>query len=371
MTRRGGLTVNPLLFLLVLALIAIFIWRGWLMYDILSQHGSGAYRAGTRMGLILGCVLWPMVCCAIAGAAGIGAYVITGRSDGAANGAIGLVLILGVGFFGYTTYALATQPLPTPAAATRPAPRTHTAAAMTKELSDQMEAAKAAQRQQLERPREHTAAPFGGPTSTAPTSAAETPVNPAGTHLAPPLPRAPSPGDAEADRRAAAALAPVRESVRVRSAEFLAAADPLVAALSKAPRAVRSEVDKRVTECTTLKGHAGELESCFRAIDTEAEKALAAAGVDLAAQVRAKIDFSQSVDGFARAGAAGAYKRLFDTALEEAQTLQENAGKWRLDADGQLSSTDRGLQARLRHLRQVVQMGLRSVAEERRTIAKP
>ncbi|MFT3686014.1 MAG: hypothetical protein QM783_14020 [Phycisphaerales bacterium] len=371
--RRAGLTINPLVFLLLLVLIGIFVWRGWTMLDQLELRRPDIAQSARLTGVLLGCTLGIVIVLAVAGAIGAGTYFAAGRSDGATNAAMSLVLLLGCGWFAYQTYLMATLPPPAPTNTATTPPTFLQPRPLRNEAMELMEAQKAAVRQQMDALRQgQTLTP---PSTNNPTRVPQpTPSGakpPETTPTSTPAPtRAPSQTEIDEAKAAEKALAPLREEVRTTIDAFLAEAGPLVTSLGSTPRALRSELEGRVKSTSALKGKAADLEAYFRGLDAKAEAALKAGGLDFGGQIRQKVAFSHSSGAFEAANAAAVYQRLFDAAIEEAQALKDNAGKWRYDAGNQVTSTDKSLQMRLRRLHEVVGQHLRSIPESESTLKR-
>lgn len=379
MFRRAGLTINPFVFMLLLVLIGVACWRAWVANDILQSvnaagaGGSQAYKAGVKMGVYLAPVLVTVLCCAVAGGVGAGLYFIFGRSEGAANLGIGLVLLIAISLYGYDTYLGATQPRTAPATATQ-----NPGANLSRQMLDQMEAQRKAQQAQIDQLRERMIPVPVNPSSEGtgtqgPASASRPGPNAPASGTAtprPPLPAAVA-SDPEAERKAKAAIDPIRDELNAKTAAFLASANPLVDALGKPPKAIRSDLDARIKTTSEMKEKAAELETYLRSTDQRVESALKNAGIDLGEQIRNKVAFSQASDTFSKAIACGAYQRLFDAGLEETQTLRDNAGKWRFDAAGTITSTDTFLQSTLRRLREAVSSRLRDIPDAKSKLNRP
>lgn len=366
LTRRASLSINPLMLVLVLLLIGVLAWRCWMMLDLLQQ--TGAYTSGKRIGVIVGSVFVAALSLAVAGAVGAGAYFASDRNYGVANAGIAVVLLLTLGWFGYDTYRGATRERPIPKA---------TASSLSQRVQDNLEAQRRASEQAMQRARDAASRPPHSVTPVSPlplqpeqpaTGVRPVPPAPAEAPTTRPAPRAPTANDLEAERKAKAALAPLRDEVSAKIASFLTAATPVSESLNKPPKALRSELEARVKGCTEVKQHAAELEAFLRSIDERAERALTGAGLDFGDQVRQRMEFSRSIDTFAKANACDIYQRLFDAGLEEGQALRDNVGKWRYDGSGQITSADRSLQSRLRHLREGVSQRQRGIPEAQATL---
>ncbi|HZW06862.1 MAG TPA: hypothetical protein VFF65_07035 [Phycisphaerales bacterium] len=379
--RRAGLTINPLVFLLLLALIAVFVWRGWVTLDLVSRAApnlpAGAKSAGL-VGAVIGCVLGVLLCCALAGGVGLALYFMTGRSEGAANAGIGVVLLLTLGICTYTTYTLSTQPVPVAAAANARSPlssQLDRLADQQKQMQQLNEANRRATQEMMDRARQAAQRPYSP--NQPPAGITARPESPAGSPPSPPNPSEPAPpvqptaDELASAQKAKEALAPLRAEATKKAADFVARAQSAADALAKSPRAVRSDLDKRVSESAELKQQASELEDYMRSLDQRATDALKAAGLDFGAQVREQVAFSQGADAFDRAGACRVYAAFFDASLEEGQALKESAGRWRTDAAGNVTSTDAGLQGRLRLLREAVNRRARELPDARAKLTRP
>lgn len=367
-SRRAGLTVNPFVFLLLLLLIALVAWQGWQLLEAAAGGSPSAYATGKKVGIVVGCAVGVLIATAVAGGVGAGLYFMTGKSEFAANAGIGVVLLLACGVYGFSNYLIATRPTQPQQsnAATQPSP--FASAPLRNESQEALAAQQRALREQMERTRQlaldggaGTPAPAGRPISPgagSPGSPAA-PTQPASPSrlVAPPAP------SAEEEQTAQLALAPLEKELRDRVEAFLSDASTLSAALNAPPRALRSELEARLSSTRALKGKAAELEAFLRSVDSMAEAALKGSGLDTGGQIRQRVAFSQSVRAFDMANACDVYRRLFDAGLEETQALSENAGKWRTDAAGQITSRDRALQSRLKFLREGVLQRLRGVPE--------
>lgn len=367
---RGGLTINPFVFLLFLVLIVLAVWQAWQLLDIASNAPPSAYSTGNKVGIVMGCTLGVLIATAIAGGVGAGMYFVTGRSELAANLGIGIVMLLACGAYGFSNYLIATRPPPA-AANTGVQPPAPSPTSLRNEAAELMASQQRAMREQADAVKNwRPGVGAGAPPSSTP--------SPRGTAAGTPVPQAPQPAppppspvsNPEEERKAKAALDPVRDEMNAKVTAFLAEATPLAESLAKPPKALRSDLDARASSTAALEGKADELEGYLRSIDGRAESALKAAGLDLSGQIRQKIVFAQSIDAFAKANACGAYKRLFDAGLEEAQALRDSAGQWRTDSAGQMISTDRSLQFRLKNLHESVQLRLRAIPEAQTTLKK-
>lgn len=398
-SRPAWASTATLTLVLAAGLCALIAWKLAIRFSHIPANYPGA--AALRSKDITSHITIVLFALAVAGGVSALAYFLSGRRERPATVASACVMLLAIGVF-------ATQLVMYYAGYQRPAPAAagvggsgsgQTPGAGVAGVRDQMEAMAERQRQDLERTRQMAEAnrqagidemnrlrdaarnaspqrsPTNPPSPNAPLTQPTPSPRPSATAPAngdPPAPlplRTPAADEAEAARKAKAALDPVREEIQSRATAFLTEADVLVDALAKPPRAVRSELDKRAKDAADLIQKANALESYFRSIDDRVERALKDAGLDTGDQIRQGMAFRQSLDTFGKASACGSYQRLFEAASDEAEALKESAGRWNYDASGQVTSKDFSLQSKLRHLREGVSTYRRGIARARATIA--
>jgi len=132
-------------------------------------------------------------------------------------------------------------------------------------------------------------------------------------------------------------------------------AERMMDAASKAPWADRAAIDQRLKDAAGLKRSAEELQERFDRLQDEAQKRLADAGISQNAAFSASVRYSVDSNGLWRSGACRDYASLCDAAVDEAQYLRDNLGKWNLDAKGEVASKDLMVKGRAQGLRMMVE----------------
>lgn len=361
-STRRAFTINPLIVLLFVILVGICAYRAWMIFDRINASGATGARVS---GMKFGAVGVPLVVLVIAGGLGTLVYFLARKSMMAANVAIGLVLLLAVGLFGYNTYAIAMAP-PVQVAQKQP-----TVADQMRANSAQMKQGLDAQREALQRQsaaateainRHNQAAreatertreammnrPAPGAASTP-----STPPTPASAQPTPgtvPSPTPPRPPPANRPNRPTPAHTPSANEVAAKpildalAAEVTTQIDdvsatltPLLDTLGKPPRQDIREIKKRIADIAAAREPLAALSKRLRDMSTEGNDKLKAAGID---SVSAAHMYTADYKAVHRAFAADAIIRMLDDADTEATILRDGIGRWSIGKDGKIESKD-------------------------------
>ncbi len=331
--------IHPLLFVLALILIAIFVWRGWLMAD--AVQGSSAYAAGKRTGTLGAVVGGPLIVFVLAAGVGAGMYFTFRRSPGAANLGAGLVLLAGVGLFGYGTYAAATRPRPAPGA--QPA-----ALSKTQALQRMIEQGQAQMRAQQDHTREQMRQ--GG--DAARTRIAEPPAptdrpspRPVATEVQPPTPPSPKPAETP-DTVSPGVLEALRAELAPALSDLAKDGDEAIKAASK-PKRSRKDLDGQIESIAAIAGRAKGVGETLESIESLARTRLTEAGLDAGAAMAKANRFATDFKAFERRMGTRQIGRLCETSTEYLTLLRDHLGKWSIDAKGAVTTKDKALEQKL------------------------
>jgi hypothetical protein len=363
---RRALTSTAVLSVLLLFVLCVLI--AWKVLIDFSYVPANSLAGSARSTILTMHAFGLLIAVGLAGGVAALAYFLTGRNERAATAGSATILFLACCAFALplVAYYSRTYRAPSrPSAASPGGAAPSTPADRAKEMQETAERQRKTMQESMDRLRQLGSQPPGTPPSTPPAGgtapAASTPA----------APRAPSAEELAAAEKARAALEPVRSDLSQHIADFLAKAQPFVDGLAKAPRALRSDLDKRIADAADMKQKAAELETFIHGVDARAEAALKAASLDMGEQTRHKIAFGQSINAFEKENACRTYQRFFDAGLEETQALRDAAGKWRTDANGVITCTDTSLQSRLRFLHEGVLRRSRDAAEAKAKLTNP
>ncbi len=366
--RDDTFAISGVVLALVVTLIALCVYIVYYRLTAIAP-GSGLVSTLSPSRTVVTYVVIVFVCAAVAGGVGALAYLVSGRSVRAANGAMSCVLLLAIGSLGYSLYhnmqaiSAAQQRVAGANTTSTGSPKSNASSSNLPpppKVNFNNRVPLPPRPSVGERPRLPT-------TPTMPTTPAtprQTPAAPApaGTPEAPvpapaPAPTpTPAPEPPKADNPAIATTIASFESELDAQINALARdAETLLPTLNKRPSRDRVQIENRIRACDQVDADAKALSNRLTNPAGELTKRLTDAGVDATAARIAANTFSAEnsrtrlISPLARIGF------IVDAARDEAKLMLDNYNAWRITRN-EVESKDLSLQTRLRGARSRTEM---------------
>lgn len=324
------MSINPWLIVLGVLFLASTVWATVIHWNAIDPRVLGGARL--REGAVKGAIWITLLI--FMGAGGFGAlfYFAFGKSERGAGIGASIVLLLGLFISARRVYlvydqidkrdkqvaAATTQPTPSPALQSLPAPSSLTPT--------------------------NSPAPVNSPSTPPPA----VPSN----HATSTLPPAPSPAPPAAPAfDGKPVLDPLRAEFGGKCEAIAAKAEAAFAAAAK-PRKLNQFLNDSITAFASLKADADALEAELRTLHTGGTReALERGGAPTSEVMGLVMDFDREFRTFDRQVACGEVSRFAEKAGELFTIIKDNFAKVQIDAKGQPTSKDRDVETKLFHAR--------------------